>query len=686
MNAPLPPPAATGGSGPATAAPAGPVHLERRGRVAVLWIDSPPVNALSTAVRDGLLAALAEAAADPAIDGLVVAGRGRVFVAGADLNEMNRPPEEPHLPAVVAALEAFPKPTAAALHGAALGGGLELALAARIRVAGPKTSLGFPETNVGLVPGATGTQRLLRLADFATAARLVASGRPVDAARGLALGLVTALADGPAGEPPVAAAVAALEGVLAGAPLPASTADGPAATTAGVDLAALAAEVAKAAKGRAAPGKALDLLVETATLPFAESCARERALFLALRGGPENRALVHLFKAEREAGRLPELKDVAPRPLARVGVVGGGLMGAGIAFAALAAGLPVTLLEADAARVAAACGRLAGLLDGAVAGGRLTTEARAAREAALTLTADPGGLGDADLVVEAVFEDPEVKRGVLATLDAATRPDCVIASNTSYLDLDDLAAGTKDASRVVGLHFFSPAHVMKLVEVVRGRASAPDVVATAVAVARRLGKIPVVTGVCEGFCANRILKRWRAAAEAMVEDGADPAAVDAAMTGYGLAMGPFAVQDLAGLEIALANRRRSPATRPDGRRLDLIERLVAAGRLGAKAGRGWYDYAPGERRGTPSAEVAAIVAAAAAEHGVARRDFGADELLARQLAAIRSEARAILAEGIVATPAEIDLVMVHGFGFPAHRGGPLFEALVGADTDGGETP
>ncbi len=645
------------------------VRIERRGRFAAIIIDNPPVHALATPVRAGLLAAVAEIERDPAIEGAVVTTSGRTFIAGADMREMDRPLEEPQLPAVVAAIAACRKPLVAALTGSALGGGMEIALACRARIAAAGTQLGFPEVKIGLIPGASGTQRLLRHVDFATAVRLVTSGRPIGAEEALKLGLIDAIAEAD----PVAAAFALLESGEAERSRPSADIEARAAArpdAAGID--ALRRDVGKAAKGQAAPVAALALLERTAALSYGEGLAEERALFLALRASREAKALRRLFLAEREAGRLPELKDVKPREIRTVGVVGAGLMGCGIAFAALNAGLTVIVAEGSDEALERGRARMAELIAGAAQSGRLSPGKRASLEAAVSFTTDYAAFAGCDLVIEAVFEDMAVKHAVFGKLDAVVRPDCLLASNTSYLDLDAIAAATKDPSRFLGLHFFSPAHVMRLLEVVRGARTSPEALATGVAFGRKLGKIPVVTGVCEGFCGNRILKAYRIVAETMVEDGAQPEEVDAAMTDYGFPMGPFAVQDMAGLEIAYANRKLKPALRPDGATLGLVEALVEAGRLGRKNGKGWYAYAEGARNGAPDPEAKALIGAYRAAKGRTARSFTREAIRDALLAAMRAEGEAILAEGIVARPEDVDLVLVNGYGFPAHKGGPMF--------------
>jgi 3-hydroxyacyl-CoA dehydrogenase len=644
------------------------VKVARRGGVAVITIDNPPVNALATPVRAALLAAVREIAADPAVTAGVIATAGRTFIAGADLREMDRPLEEPQLPDVIRAIADCPKPLVAALHGAALGGGMEVALACRGRVAAKGTLLGFPEVKIGIVPGASGTQRLMRMIDFATAARMVTSGKPIGAAEALGLGLIDAIADGDVLE----AAVAMAAGPdIGGTPPLAEIEARKVAPPAAAVVAELRAEVAKAARGDAAPMAALELMLQTAKVPFVKGVQEERAQFVFLRGSAEARALRRLFLAERDAGRLPELADVKPADIRAVGVVGGGLMGCGIAYAALAAGCRVVVAEGDPGAMLRGRARLAELMDGAVKSGRLAADKREAMGAALTWTIDLADFAPADLAIEAVFEDMAVKHGVMRRLEQAMRPDALIASNTSYLDLDAVGGVLADPGRFLGLHFFSPAHVMRLLEVVRGARTTPAALASGVAFGRRIGKIPIVTGVCEGFCGNRILKAYRIVAETMVEDGASPYEIDAAMLEFGFPMGPFAVQDMAGLEISYANRKLKPAMRADGRRLGVVEMLVDAGRIGRKAGKGWYRYPEGARAGEPDPEVLAMIEMRRIEQAIPHQHFPHDAIRAALTGAMRAEGEAILSEGIVARPEDVDLVLVHGYGFPARKGGPM---------------
>jgi 3-hydroxyacyl-CoA dehydrogenase len=650
------------------------VTTDISGRTAVITVDNPPVHALSTPIRAGLIAAIDAMNADPAFAGAVIATAGRTFTAGADMREMDRPLEEPQLPEVIAAIAHSRKPIVAALHGSALGGGFEIALAARARIAEVGTAVGFPEVKIGLVPGASGTQRLMRLVDFPTAVRLVTSGKPIPAAEALRLGLIHAIVEKDA----LGAAIALVEsGAIADEtrypPVPliekrmAHLYDRQ-------EIEALRAEVKKAARGQTAPVAALDLMEATASVAFDKGIAEERSIFVHLRAGKEAKALRRLFLAERDAGRLPELDGVTPRSVQAIGVVGAGLMGCGIAFAALNGGYRVIVVENSGEALERGRERLQELMESAARAGRLGQEKRLRLEAALTLSTDFAAFAAADLVIEAVFEDMAVKREVFAKLDSVVRPDCLLASNTSYLDLDAIAATTKEPSRFLGLHFFSPAHVMRLLEVVCGAKTSREALATGVAIGRRLGKIPIVTGVCEGFCGNRILKAYRIVAETMVEEGATPEDVDAAMTDYGFPMGPFAVQDMAGLEIAYANRKLKPAINADGRQLGLVELLVEAGRLGRKNGKGWYAYAEGARVGAPDPAVTALVHDYTTRKGVPQKAPTRTMIRDALLAAMRSEGEAILREGIVARPEDIDLVMVNGYGFPAHKGGPMFGA------------
>lgn len=642
-----------------------PVGVRREGAVAIVTIDNPPVNAASHAVRRGLVAAIAAANADPAVRAIVVTGAGRAFVAGADIREFGKPAERPYLTEVTDAIEASAKPVVAALNGAALGGGLEIALAAHGRIAAPGATMGLPEVKLGIIPGAGGTQRLPRVVGVPAAIGLITAGRAVGPAEALALGLVDGMS---AGDGVDDAARAALAMAAEGAPK--RTGERPVPP---FDRATAVAEIARAerkARGQIAPGEAGRMVLAAADLSLRDGLAREFETVSRLKETDQAKALRHVFFAEREAAKVPGLEGASPRPVARVGVAGCGLMGAGIAVALLDAGLDVTVVEQSAEAAEAGRGRIGGALDRMVTAGRIDVDGREDRLGRLSMAADRAALADADLVIEAVFDDLAVKRDLFATLSGILRPDAILATNTSYLDPEAIAAVVDDPARVVGLHFFSPANVMRLVEVVRLSATAPDVLATGLALVKRLGKLPVVTGVTEGFIGNRVFSAYRDEAERLLAEGATPEAVDAAMEAHGLAMGPFAVFDMAGLEIAWARRKRRRAT-GEAVPETLADRLCEAGRLGRKTGRGWYAYDGETKR--PDPQVAALVAAFAAEHGLARRAVPADEIVRRLVAAMAREGKALIAEGVAARASDVDLVMINGYGYPAFRGGPLFE-------------
>ncbi|MDE3239504.1 MAG: enoyl-CoA hydratase/isomerase family protein [Paracoccaceae bacterium] len=638
------------------------VRIERDGDLAVVTVDNPPVNALSASVRQGLWDAAETLDADPGIRGVVLICAGRTFIAGADVTEFGKPPVPPHLPDLVNRIEAAAKPWIAAIHGSALGGGFEVALGCRVRVAAEGASVGLPEVNLGIVPGASGTVRTPRLAGVAAAVELITTGKPVKAAKAREMGLIDAIVPGDLRAGALAFARQALE-----APLPAPVSVRPVTAPDEGFWTEARGRVAKAAKGAAAPLRALECIRKAAEAPLAEALAFERQTFLDLRGSDQSAALRAVFFAERAAPRPAHLKDVTPRPLTRVGVVGAGTMGAGIAAALRDAGLPVTLIERDAAALERGLHTLRGIFDGAVSRGRLTAEAAADRLAGVTGATDYAALAEADLVIEAVFEEIGVKRAVFAELARACRPDAVLATNTSYLDPRAIAEGLPNPDRFIGLHFFSPANVMKLLEIVPTPDTSPETLATGFALARMLGKVPVQAGICEGFIGNRILKRMRAAAEALVREGVPIAEVDAAMRDYGFAMGPFEAQDLGGLDIAYLQREGARAA---GRTVPetLGDILVRAGRKGQKTGGGWYDYAPGSRAPMASAAVAKLLAPLIAGKVALDRPAIADRLIAEMAA----EGDTILAEGIAATPADIDLVEIHGYGFPRWRGGPMF--------------
>ncbi|MFN4155838.1 MAG: 3-hydroxyacyl-CoA dehydrogenase NAD-binding domain-containing protein [Paracoccaceae bacterium] len=646
------------------------VTVETSGDLARVTIDNPPVNALGQAVRQGLMQAVADLSARPGIKAVVLACAGRSFVAGADIRELGQPPAAPFLPDVLAAIESAPMPWVAAIHGIALGGGLELAMACHGRVADAGARLGLPEVTLGIIPGSGGTVRLPRLVPMADAIALVTGGKQIGAVQALGIGLVDRLAQGDliAGAEVLARELAgqALRPTLSRNLIPGDPIDWP----------AQEAGLRKRSRGAAAPLEALAALRMASQASAPEALAAERERFLRLAASPEAAALRHIFFAERAAGKGLKTDGTAPADLAHVGVIGGGTMGAGIATALLLSGSDVHLVERDTAAATAAQIRVAETLAASVKRGAISQAKADAALARLTTGEDYAALAACPLVIEAVFEDMEVKRAVFDRLDAVMRPDAVLASNTSYLDMNRIAATTRDPSRILGLHFFAPAHVMKLLEVVKADHTSLHALATGAALARRLGKIAVMAGVCDGFIGNRIMSAYRRDCEFMLEEGALPHQIDAAMEAFGFAMGIYAVQDMSGLDIAWAQRKARAATRPPGERYaHIADRICEAGRLGRKTGKGWYDYGTGSPRADPDVE--RIILEESAKAGQTRRVFTGDEIMARILRIMQAEGEALLAEGIAESAGDIDVVLVTGFGFPRHKGGPMHMAAAG---------
>jgi len=648
-----------------------PVTVIVENGIALVTIDNPPVNATSQAVRQGILDAVRAVDADSSIEAAVLACAGRTFVAGADIREFGKPPEEPHLPDVFHAIEASRVAWIAAIHGTALGGGLELALACHGRVATADARLGLPEVTLGLVPGAGGTVRLPRLVAMQDAIDMVTTGKPMSAGKALETGLIDRIADGDL----VAEAKAyAAEMNRSGKPDPVSKRP-PRETPDDAFWREQEKAIAARARGQDSPLESLQALRGSVTLPVAEAFGAERARFLRLRDSDQAAALRYMFFAERNTGRPKEIEGIDPLPLEKAGVVGGGTMGAGIAASMLLAGMEVALVEQSDEVAAKAKDRVAGILDGSRKRGLLSDEALNAALARFSAHENYDALADRDIVIEAVFEDMAVKREVFSELDRVCRADTILASNTSYLDINELGATTSVPCRVIGLHFFSPAHIMKLLEIVRTRAAGPRALATAFALAKKLKKIPVLAGVCDGFIGNRIMSAYRRECDFILEEGALPQEIDAAMRDYGYAMGIYAVQDMAGLDIGWAMRKRRAATRPaDERYSSIADRLCELGRFGRKTAAGWYAYEDGAKAGQPDPAVEQIICEESARLGYTRKAFAPEEIMERILSAMQAEARAVLDEGIALKASDIDVTMVNGFGFPRFRGGPMFAA------------
>jgi 3-hydroxyacyl-CoA dehydrogenase len=665
---------------PSSASPV--VSRNLHGNILVVTIDHPSVNALSVDVRRALAEAIEAAEADQAVAAVLIVGAGRNFIAGADIREFGKPPLPPLLPSVCNRIEACSKPVVAAIHGAALGGGLEVALAAHYRLAVRGAKLGLPEVQLGLLPGAGGTQRAPRLIGAAQALDLMLSGRQARAEEALSLGLVDRigatddiLGEGLAYARELLAAKAGVRPTRAATAL-ADT------QTARAAIETARKETAARTRGLFSPLKIVDAVEAALTLPFDEGLALERKLFVECLESPQRAGLIHAFFAEREVAKAPETKAATPRPIATIGVVGGGTMGAGIAVAVLDAGLPVTMIERDDEALARGRGHVERVYDGLVAKGRIKAEAKDAALARFTGSTSYDALAGVDLVIEAVFEDMSVKKAVFTELDRVCKRGAILATNTSYLDIDEIADATSRPSDVIGLHFFSPANVMKLLEiVVPGRVSA-DVVATSFELAKQLRKVPVRAGVCDGFIGNRLLAVYRTAADYLMEDGASPYQIDRAMREFGYPMGPYQVVDLAGGDIGWAARkRRAPTRDPRMRYVEIADRLCERGWFGQKTGRGFYLYEQGSRSGTPDPEVEAIVEAERVRVGVSPCSFTDEEIVRRLMCAVINEAANVVREGIALRPLDVDVALIYGYGFPRYRGGPMkYADMLGLPT------
>jgi 3-hydroxyacyl-CoA dehydrogenase len=650
------------------------VSYALEGATGVIRIDNPPVNALSRAVRQGLLEALASAQAD-ASQAILLICEGATFVAGADIREFGKPPQPPSLLAVLAAIENSPKPVIAAMHGNALGGGLELALACHYRCAVPGAKLGLPEVKLGILPGAGGTQKVPRLMGVEAALELMTSGTPISAAQALASGLLDKVFA--SGELPQVARAYASELIAAAAPLRRvrDIRIDPAAIPADF-FASARRKLARRTRGQIAPDRIVTLVEAAVVLPIDAGLARERELFVECLNSPQSAAMRHAFFAEREAARVVDLPaDTAARAVRKVALIGAGTMGGGIAMNFINAGIPVSLLEVSDSALQKGLAVIEKNYRISAGKGKLTDAQIAQRLGLIGGTTDYPDLKDVDLVIEAVFEDLQLKKEVFARLDAVCKPGCILATNTSYQDIDAIAQATRRPEDVIGMHFFSPANVMKLLENVRGARTAPDVIVTAMKLAKTIGKVPVLARVCYGFIGNRMLRYYGREAALCVIEGASPRQVDAALENFGMAMGPIAMGDLAGLDVGYRARQcLTTAQKGDPRAWSVADKLVEAGRLGQKSGKGYYRYDPDTRERSEDPEVLALIEATASVLGVQRRAIDDQEILDRCLFGLVNEGARILEEGIAQRPGDIDVVYVHGYAFPVAKGGPMYYA------------
>ncbi len=646
-------------------------RFEVRDGVGIVWVDNPPVNAISHAVRLALLDGLRQAAADDSVKAVVIACSGRTFMAGADITEFASGPKAPNLPEVIAEFDRFGKPLVAAIHGTAFGGGFEVALGCHYRVADARAQVGLPEVKLGILPGAGGTQRLPRVAGVEAALNAMVSGDPVPAKVAARMGAIDRIVEGDVTEGAVAFA---REVVADGAKLR-RVRDLPVPPVPEGFFAEARKRVAKERRNLFSPQRIVDAVEAAATLDFDAGIAREGALFMECMKNSQAKALQHVFFAERQVSKIPGLPDgVKPRAINKVAVIGAGTMGGGIAMNFANAGIPVTILEMSQEAADRGLGIIKKNYDATAAKGRLTQEQVDTRMGLLRPTLSYDDLSDADLVIEAVFETLEVKKKVFEQLDRVAKPGAILASNTSYLSIDTIAGYTKRPGDVLGMHFFSPANVMKLLEIVRGAQTAPDVLATALDVAKRIKKVGVVAGNAHGFIGNRMLEGYGREANILVLEGATPQQVDKALVDFGMPMGLFQMMDLAGLDIGYKSRKDREPGSFDPRSGRVADLLVEAGRLGQKTQAGIYDYAPGDRTPRPSEVTAGFIKQAAQEFGLPQRTFTDQEIVERCFLALFNIGCEVLREGMAYRASDIDITYLYGYGFPAYRGGPMFWA------------
>jgi 3-hydroxyacyl-CoA dehydrogenase len=642
------------------------VDLQRDGAIAIVAVDSPPVNALKQAVRAGVADAMKTAEADSGVEAIVLVCRGRTFFAGADITEFGKPPVPPGLHDVIALIEGLSKPVVAAIHGTALGGGLELALGCHYRVAVASAKLGLPEVKLGILPGAGGTQRLPRAVGAEKALRMIVSGDPIGAAEAHREGLVDAIAEGDL----VTDAVAFARRVAGTRPLPRMRDQDD--KLAQVDRTAFdkaAADLTKKARGLKAPHACVEAVRLTLDTPFDQGLARERELFMELVAGEQSKAQRHVFFAEREAAKLPDMpKGTKERPVNRAAVIGAGTMGGGIAMSLANAGVPVTLIETNEDALKRGLSIIEKNYRATAARGGMSNEDVERRIGLIQGRIGLEAAADADLVIEAVFENMDLKKQIFGTLDRVAKPGAVLASNTSTLDVDEIASATTRPGDVLGMHFFSPANVMKLLEIVRAKATSFDALQTAIAIGRRMGKVPAVVGVCDGFVGNRMLHKRTKEAERLLLEGALPQDVDAAVVEFGFPMGPYAMGDLAGLDVGWRIRQHR------GDKAPVSDALCEAGRYGQKTSAGYYRYEAGSRTPVPDPEVERLIAETQERMGITPRKIDKQEIIERMIYPMINEGARILEEGIALRPSDIDVVWVYGYGWPVWRGGPMHYA------------
>ncbi len=656
------------------------VKMTIEGDIAVITVNNPPVNALSPGVPEGIYESVEAIEKNDAIKGAILIGEGATFIAGADIKQFgmitsgNAKRDPAGLHTVLNKIELCPKPIVCAIHGTAFGGGLEFAMACHYRLAVPSAQVGQPEVKLGIIPGAGGTQRLPRLAGVMKAIEMCAQGDPVKAPEALKLGILDRVVDGDL----KTNAIAYLKEIIAEGKPPRRTRDlndklgNPQQNTA---IFAMARQMTQQkAKGMLAPFKAIDAVEAATQMPFDKGCEQEMKLFLDCLVSPQSRAMIHIFFSERATAKIPGLsKDIKPKEIKKAAVIGAGTMGGGIAMNYANAGIPVIIKETKQELLDRGMEIIKKNYEGTVKKGRLTPEKMAERLKLITPTLTYDGFKEADIVVEAAFEDIEVKKSVFKELDGATRPDCILATNTSTLDIDKMASVVSNPERVIGHHFFSPANVMKLLEIVKGEKSSPEVIATSMAIAKKIKKIGVLVGNCFGFVGNRMVGQYTREAQFLLEEGASPAQVDKALSDFGMAMGPIAMTDLAGVDVSYKVKQGGKALVPPGWRIsNLIDKIYEAGRYGQKNGKGFYLYKEGDRKPQPDPEVEAIIEQCAKEAGITRRAITDEEIIERTIYALINEGAKILDEGFASKSSDIDIIYVFGYGFPPYRGGPMW--------------